>query len=74
MKIDNMYLEVMGKMYKVVPVGENIIGITLETDRHGVPQVVQNGQLIQGSIEIGNTEEQIQENVFEHEVPSLELN
>ncbi len=36
MKIDNMYLEVMGKMYKVVPVGENIIGITLETDRHGV--------------------------------------
>ena len=66
MKIENMYLEIEGQMYKVVPVGENIIGITLETDRNGVQQVVQNGQLMQGSIRIGQTE-QIDENVFEHQ-------
>ena len=66
MKIENMYLEIEGQMYKVVPVGENIIGITLETDRNGVQQVVQNGQLMQGSIRIGQTE-QIDENVFDHQ-------
>ena len=66
MKIENMYLEIEGQMYKVVPVGENIIGITLETDINGVQQVVQNGQLMQGSIRIGQTE-QIDENVFEHQ-------
>jgi hypothetical protein len=66
MKIENMYLEIEGQMYKVVPVGENIIGITLETDRNGVQQVVQNGQLMQGSIRIGQRE-QIDENVFEHQ-------
>ena len=66
MKIENMYLEIEGQMYKVVPVGENIIGITLETDINGVQQVVQNGQLMQGSIRIGQRE-QIDENVFEHQ-------
>ena len=66
MKIENMYLEIEGQMYKVVPVGENIIGITLETDRNGVQQVVQNGQLMQGSIRIGQRE-QIDDNVFEHQ-------
>ena len=66
MKIETMYLEIEGQMYKVVPVGENIIGITLETDRNGVQQVVQNGQLMQGSIRIGQRE-QIDENVFEHQ-------
>ena len=66
MKIENMYLEIEGQMDKVGPVGENSIGITLETDRNGGQQVVQNGQLMQGSIRIGQRE-QMDDNVFEHQ-------
>ena len=75
MKIDNMYLELDGKMYAVCPVGENIINISLTTDKSGVVQVVANGELVAGSISIGGTTQQINEDAFEHQlVPPLELN
>ena len=64
MKIDGMYFEIEGQLYRVAPIGENITAITLTTDVHGEQKVVQNGELIEGSIHIGTTQEQVSESIF----------